>query len=82
MSDLSIDELAELDNLQAAYRAAMAEWIVSIRKEEGLVSVAPHSVAEIDKWEQAHFDEDEARNKVLAAKEAYEDGLRRKFFGF
>ena len=78
----SAEELIELDDLQAAYKAAMEEWIVSIRKEEALVSVTPHSVAEVDKWEQAHFDEDEARNKVLAAKEAYEDALRRKFFGF
>lgn len=72
---------AELDQLQAAYKAAVEEWIVAIRKEEALASVN-HSVAEIDDWEQAHFDEDDARNKVLAAKAAYEDSLREKFFGF
>jgi hypothetical protein len=82
MNDLTIEELAELDDLQAAYKRAMEEWIVAIRKGEALVSITPHSLAEVDKWEQAHFDEDEARNKVLAAKEAYEDMLRRKFFGF
>jgi len=73
---------AELDGLQAAYKAAMEEWIVAIRKEEALVSVTPHSVAEIDKWEGAHFEEEEARDKVLEAKEAYEDALRLKFFNF
>jgi hypothetical protein len=75
------DETAELDRLQAAYKAAVEEWIVAIRQEEALASVN-HSVADVDKWELAHFDEDEARNKVLEAKEEYEDALRRKFFDF
>jgi len=39
-------------------------------------------VAEVDQWEQAHFREDEIRNKVKAAKRQYEDALREKFFGF
>jgi hypothetical protein len=41
-----------------------------------------HSVAEVDKWEGAHFAEDEIRSKVKAAKKKYEDALREKFFGF
>jgi hypothetical protein len=41
-----------------------------------------HSTAEVDKWEQAHFDEEEVRNKVKAAKKRYEDALREKLFGF
>jgi hypothetical protein len=75
------DENPELDQLQTAYKDAVDQWIVAIRKEEALASVN-HSVAEIDKWEQAHFAEDEIRNKVKDAKEAYEDALREKFFGF
>jgi len=75
------DEIAELDRLQAAYKAAVEEWIVAINKEEELAS-ANHTVADIDKWELAHFDEDEARNRVLDAKKEYEDALRRKFFDF
>jgi len=39
-------------------------------------------MAEIDRWEQAHLDEDEMRNAVKAAKASYEDALRAKFFGF
>jgi hypothetical protein len=39
-------------------------------------------VAEVDEWEKAHFDEDEMRTTVKAAKAAYEDALREKFFGF
>lgn len=71
----------ELDQLQAAYREAVEEWISKIRQEEALAST-PHSIAEIDRWERAHFDEDEVRVKVKAAKKAYEDGLRAKFYGF
>ena len=71
----------ELDALQAAYKGAVKAWIASIRKEEELASVN-HSVAEIDKWEQAHFDEEAMRDAVLAAKSNYEDALRQKFFGF
>ena len=75
------NETAELDELQAAYKAAVEEWIVAIKREEALASVN-HTVAELDQWKQARFDEDDARNKVLAAKRRYEDALRRKFFDF
>jgi hypothetical protein len=75
------NDTAELDAQQAAYKAAVEEWIVAIRREETLASVN-HTVAQLDQWEQAHFDEDEARNKVLSAKAEYEDALRRKFFDF
>jgi hypothetical protein len=74
-------EHPELDELQAAYKAAVGSWISAIRNEEALVS-ANHSMAEIDRWEQAHLDEDEMRNAVKAAKESYEDALHAKFFGF
>jgi len=57
----------ELDELQAAYKNAVEAWIASIRKEEALASVN-HSVAEVDEWEKAHFDEDEMRTTVKAAK--------------
>ena len=74
-------EHPELDELQATYKAAVEAWIAAIRKEEALVTVN-HSVAEVDKWEQAHFQESDLRDKVLAAKKAYEDALRKKFFNF
>lgn len=50
-------------------------------REEELASVN-HEIADVDKWEQAHFTEDDIRNKVKAAKKRYEDALREKFFGF
>jgi hypothetical protein len=74
-------EHPELDDLQTAYKTAVEAWISSIRNEEALAS-ANHSLIEIDKWEQAHLDEDEMRNSVKAAKAKYEDALRAKFFGF
>jgi hypothetical protein len=36
------NETAELDELQAAYKAAVDEWIVAIKREEALASVNPH----------------------------------------
>ncbi len=70
-----------LDELQAGYKAAVEEWISAIRKEEALASVN-HSVAEVDLWENAGFQEDEMRKTVKELKAKYEDALREKFFGF
>ncbi len=74
-------QMAELDRLQADYRRAVDEWVDAIRKEEALASVN-HNVAEVDQWEAAYFQEYSLRNKVRAAKTAYEDALRKKFFHF
>jgi hypothetical protein len=71
----------DLDAMRTAYKSAVEEWIAAIRHEEELASV-DHSVAEVDQWEEAHFKEEEIRNKVKAAKRLYEDALRKKFFGF
>ena len=75
------DEHSQLDQMQRAYKAAVEEWLAAIKQEEDLASVS-HTVAEVDKWEAAHFNEDEIRNKVKKAKKLYEDALREKFFGF
>jgi hypothetical protein len=74
-------DTSELDQMQAAYKVAVEEWIAAIKEEEALASVN-HTVAEVDKWEGAHFAEDKIRSKVKAAKKHYEDALREKFFGF
>jgi hypothetical protein len=76
-----MEDEAELDRMQAAYKAAVEEWIKAIRDEEALASVN-HSVAEVDRWEGAHFREADLRNTVKAAKKQYEDALREKFFNF
>jgi hypothetical protein len=61
------NDTSELDQMQTAYMAAVEEWIAAIRQEEALASVN-HSIAEVDKWEGAHFAEDKIRSKVKAAK--------------
>jgi hypothetical protein len=71
----------ELDQMQANYKAAVDEWIAAIKQEEALASVN-HTVAELDKWEQAAMQEDAVRSKVKSAKKDYENALREKFFGF
>jgi hypothetical protein len=76
-----MSEHPDLDELQLAYKNAVEGWIAAIRKEEELASVN-HDVAEVDKWEEAHFAEDEMRSNVKEAKAKYEDALREKFFGF
>jgi len=75
------NDASKLDQMQTAYKAAVEEWIATIKQEEALASVN-HTVAEVDKWEGAHFTEDKIRNKVKAAKKEYEDALREKFFRF
>jgi hypothetical protein len=73
------DDDAELDRLQSSYKAAVEAWIAAIRAEEQLASV-DHSVAEVDKWENAHFLAEAGRRKAEAAKAAYEDALRASLF--
>jgi hypothetical protein len=74
-------EDSELDQKQNAFKAAVEAWIAGIKEEEALAS-GDHSVAEIDRWEEADFREEALRKKVKAAKKEYEDALRLKFFDF
>jgi hypothetical protein len=81
MPDISADLRQELDRLQAAYKAAVHEWVKAIREEEALAS-GNHNVAELDQWEAAHFRENKVHREVVYRKRLYEDALRREFFGF
>jgi len=74
-------EISDLDQMQAAYKTAVENWISTIREEETLAS-SDHSEAEIDTWEAAGFREEDARKKAKQAKEDYEAALREKFFNF
>jgi len=71
----------ELLSMQRAYKAAVEEWIKAIRAEEDLASGEP-TLAQVDDWEHAHFEEDEARNRALKAKKDYEAAIREKLFRF
>jgi hypothetical protein len=74
-------EVADLNQMQAAYKEAVDQWVNAIREEEALASVN-HSEAEIDAWEAADFREEDAREKAKQAKKNYEAALREKFFNF
>jgi hypothetical protein len=74
-------QISDLDQLQATYKTAVDNWISAIREEEALASV-DHSETEIDAWEEAGFNEEDAREKAKEAKKKYEDALREKFFNF
>ena len=81
MSDISADLQQELDQMQAAYKAAVDEWVKAIREEEALAS-GNHNVAELDKWEAAYFEANKLQREVDYRKRLYEDALRREFYGF
>ena len=76
MADISANLQQELDQLQAAYKEAVDNWVAAIREEEALAS-GPHNVAELDEWEGADFRENKMQREVI-----YEDALRREFYGF
>ena len=53
MADISADLQQELDQLQAAYKEAVDNWVAAIREEEALAS-GDHNVAD-STWEAANF---------------------------
>ena len=81
MADISAELQQELDQMQAAYKAAVDEWVKAIRDEEALAS-GNHNVAELDQWEAACFHSHKLQREVDYRKRLYEDALRREFFGF
>ncbi len=72
-------ENSELDQLRQDYCDAVEEWIAAIREEEALAT-PDHSVAAIDRWEEAGFREEKLRANAKDAKKVYEDALRRVNF--
>ena len=81
MADVSQDLQQALDQLQADYKAAVDNWVAAIRTEEALAS-GNHDVAELDKWEAAHFHEHKLHKEVDYRKRLYENALRKEFYGF
>ncbi len=74
-------EIPELDEMQKEYKAAVEKWVAAIREEEALASTE-HSVADIDRWEEAEETQEKLGKAVVDAKCRYEDALREKFFNF
>jgi hypothetical protein len=71
---------ADLDQLRSAYKKAVDEWVNAIRNEEALAT-PDHSMIAMEKWDAAHFAEQDAHSKATEAREAYKDGLRRANYG-
>jgi hypothetical protein len=64
-------DVAGLDRLRQSYKDPVGLWVAAIRAEENLAT-ADHSVPAVDVREHADFDEEEARDKALEARQEYE----------
>jgi hypothetical protein len=71
---------ADLDQLRLAYKAAVDEWVSAIRAEEALAT-PDHSMVAMEKWDDAHFREQDAQAKAKKARDAYKDALRAVNYG-
>lgn len=71
----------DLDRLRVAYQKAVDEWVDTIRAEEALAT-PDHSEVAMEKWDAAHFTEQDAGAKAAEAREAYKDALRGVNYGF
>ena len=71
---------ADLDQLRAAYKTAVDEWVDAIRAEEALAT-PDHSMIAMELWDAAHFTEHDAHTKAAEAREAYKNELRGVNYG-
>jgi hypothetical protein len=69
-----------LDHLRSLYKKATDAWVEAIRNEEALAT-PDHSMVAMEKWDEAHFREEDAHRKYAEALEAYKDGLRNLNYG-
>jgi hypothetical protein len=69
-----------LDQLRLAYKAAVDEWVASIRAEETLAT-PDHSMTAMEKWDDADFKEQDAQKNATETREAYKDALRAVNYG-
>ncbi|MFZ0137276.1 MAG: hypothetical protein WAK89_09470 [Candidatus Sulfotelmatobacter sp.] len=66
---------ADFDQLRLAYKKATDEWVNAIRAEEALAT-PDHSMIAWEKWDAAHFQEEDAHTQYTKTREAYKDALR------
>jgi ABC-type transport system involved in cytochrome bd biosynthesis fused ATPase/permease subunit len=71
---------AGLSELRLAYKKAVYDWVQAIRAEEALAT-SDHSITAMEKWDAAHFKEQDGQTKATEAREAYKDGLRGVDYG-
>jgi hypothetical protein len=72
--------IAELSELRLAYKTAVDDWVEAIRTEEALAT-PDHSMTAMEKWDAAHFREQDAQTKATEAREVYKDALRNANYG-
>jgi hypothetical protein len=70
----------DLDNLRVAYKKAVDAWVATIRAEEALAT-PDHSMVAMEKWDDAHFKEQDAQDAAVTARDAYKDSLRTANYG-
>ena len=70
----------ELDNLRVSYKTAVDAWVAAIRAEEALAT-PDHSMVAMEKWDDAHFAEQDAQKAAIEARDAYKDALRSVNYG-
>ena len=75
------ENTADLNNLLAAYKTAVEEWIGAIREDERL-ALPDHSMRDWEVWDQAVLKEEAAGEKARDARREYEDALRKQLLNF
>jgi hypothetical protein len=68
---------AELSELRLAYKKAVDDWVLAIRAEEALATT-DHSMTAMERWDEAHFKEDDARAKATEARDALQRRTSRR----
>jgi hypothetical protein len=66
---------ADLNQLRLTYEQAVDEWVAAIRDEEALAT-PDHSMTAMEKWDDAHFREQDAQSSAIKARDVYKDALR------
>lgn len=69
-----------LSELRLTYKRAVKAWIDAIRAEESLATT-DHSMTAMERWDDAHFKEQDAQTKAQQARDGYKDALREANYG-
>jgi hypothetical protein len=59
--------------LWLAYKKPVGDWVEAIRAEEALAT-SDHSIIAMEKWDAAHFNEQDAQKNTTEASEEYKIG--------
>jgi hypothetical protein len=76
----SLRPMAGLSELRLGYIKAVEDWIKAIRAQVALAT-PDHSIVAMERWDEAHLKEQEAQAQANAARDAYQDALRKVNYG-